>query len=56
MYISIQWEIDFGIDKMNEYMKYFGLGEKTGVELVGEEKGTRPSREQIAKENREPNE
>ena len=41
---------------MNEYMKYFGLGEKTGVELVGEEKGTRPSREQIAKENREPNE
>ena len=31
---------------MNEYMKYFGLGEKTGVELVGEEKGTRPSREQ----------
>ena len=56
MYIFIQWVIDFGIDKMNEYMKYFGLGEKTGVELVGEEKGTRPSREQIAKENREPNE
>jgi len=41
---------------MDEYIKYFGLGEKTGVELVGEEKGTRPSREQIAKENREPNE
>ena len=56
MYISTQWEIDFGIDKMDEYIKYFGLGEKTGVELVGEEKGTRPSREQIAKENREPNE
>ena len=56
MYIFIQWVIDFGIDKMEEYMKYFGLGDKTGVELVGEEKGTRPSREQIAKENREPNE
>ena len=55
MYISILWETDFGIDKMDEYIKYFGLGEKTGVELVGEEKGTRPSREQIAKENREPN-
>ena len=41
---------------MDEYIKYFGLGEKTGIELVGEEKGTRPSREQIAKENREPNE
>ena len=46
MYISILWETDFGIDKMDEYIKYFGLGEK----------GTRPSREQIAKENREPNE
>jgi len=29
-----------GIEKLEEYSRYFGLGEKTGVELLGELSGT----------------
>ncbi len=29
-----------GIDNMTRYAKYFGLGSKTGIEIVGESKGT----------------
>jgi penicillin-binding protein 2 len=29
-----------GIERMNEYSKFFGLGERTGIELEGETKGT----------------
>ncbi len=34
-----------GIDNMNIWMKRFGLGEYTGIDLPGEEKGFRASRE-----------
>ncbi|MCD5382062.1 MAG: hypothetical protein LR017_01955 [Candidatus Pacebacteria bacterium] len=34
-----------GITKINEYMRLFGLGEKTGVQLLGEQKGTVPNPE-----------
>ena len=29
-----------GIDKINQYARYFGLGMKTGIEITGESKGT----------------
>ena len=29
-----------GIEKINEYQRYFGFGELTGIELLGESKGT----------------
>lgn len=38
-----------GIDKLAEYVKKFGLGVKTGVELIGEATGTIASREYINK-------
>lgn len=31
-----------GIERLNTYMKYFGLGERTGVDLPGESKGVAP--------------
>lgn len=34
-----------GIDKLSKWMKTFGLGEYTGIDLPGEEKGYRSSRE-----------
>ncbi|MCG2694649.1 hypothetical protein L6261_01015 [Candidatus Parcubacteria bacterium] len=34
-----------GISKINEYMKMFGFGEKTGAEVIDEQKGTVPSPE-----------
>jgi len=33
-----------GIDKLHEFMKKFGFGEKTGIDLVGEKAGLMPSR------------
>lgn len=36
-----------GIDKIAEYAKKFGLGEKTGIELYGESSGTLASREYV---------
>ena len=29
-----------GVDTIEKYAKFFGLGEKTGIELNGEAKGT----------------
>jgi len=34
-----------GIDRMNEYMRKFGFGEKTGIDLDGEKAGIYPSTE-----------
>ncbi|MBF0265100.1 MAG: penicillin-binding protein 2 [Gammaproteobacteria bacterium] len=34
-----------GIDKMSEYMTYFGFGKKTGIDIPGERSGLMPSRE-----------
>ena len=36
-----------GIDKIAEYARKFGLGEKTGIELYGESSGTVASREYV---------
>lgn len=38
-----------GIDTLVKYASYFGLGEKTGVELAGEEKGMLASKENSKK-------
>lgn len=35
----MKWVIGFGIDNLERYIKYFGLGKKTGVELEGESAG-----------------
>ncbi|MBR4110587.1 MAG: penicillin-binding protein 2 [Clostridia bacterium] len=40
-----------GIDKIAEYAKKFGLGQKTGIELVGEVSGTVSSKEYVEKLN-----
>lgn len=40
-----------GIDKIAEYAKKFGLGQKTGIELYGEASGTLASREYVAELN-----
>lgn len=34
-----------GIDKITEYAGYYGLGKRTGIELLGEERGTVASKE-----------
>ena len=34
-----------GIDKLHDFLKGFGLGERTGVDLLGEPSGLMPSRE-----------
>jgi penicillin-binding protein 2 len=36
---------DMGIDKMHDYLSHFGLGEKTGLDLLGENAGVLPSRQ-----------
>ena len=40
-----------GIDKISEYARKFGLGEKTGIEVYGENKGTVSSKEYIEEQN-----
>lgn len=55
-YYFYEMGMRLGIDKIEKYERYFGLGEKTGIELSGEKKGTLSSREQTKKENREFNE
>ena len=43
-----------GVDKIEEYSRMFGLGEKTGIELEGEKEGIVASRDYVlARENRE---
>lgn len=37
--------LDMGIDRLSEYMHRYGFGEKTGIDLVGENAGVVPSRE-----------
>ena len=36
---------DMGIDLMHDYLSQFGLGEKTGLDLLGENSGLLPSRQ-----------
>ena len=36
---------EIGIDKLEQYLKQFRFGEKTGIDLIGERRGIRPSRE-----------
>lgn len=38
-----------GVDTIAKYAKFFGLGEKTGIELTGEAKGTVASTEEAAR-------
>lgn len=45
---------DMGVNRLQEYLKYFRFGEKTGVDLVGERSGIRPSREWKKKRYRQP--
>ncbi len=37
--------LDMGIDRMHAFMRRFGFGERTGIDLVGESSGLNPSRE-----------
>ena len=37
--------LNLGIDNMSSYLAYFGLGQKTGIDLRGELSGLNPSRE-----------
>lgn len=43
-----------GIDKMNDYMRQFGFGEKTGVDLDGEKAGIYPSQEWKQRTRKQP--
>lgn len=43
-----------GIDKLHEFLQYFGFGEKTGIDLVGEKAGLLPSREWKRKAKKQP--
>ena len=36
---------EIGVDKLQAYLKQFRFGEKTGIDMVGERRGIRPSRE-----------
>jgi penicillin-binding protein 2 len=36
---------NLGIDRISSYLSYFGIGQKTGIDLVGELSGLNPSRE-----------
>lgn len=40
-----QLALDMGIDRMNEHLSRFGLGQPTGIDLVGERAGLIPSTE-----------
>jgi len=37
--------VDMGIDRMHDYLKQFGLGARTGIDLEGESSGLLPSRD-----------
>ena len=41
-----------GIDTLSKYARKFGLGEKTGIEVYGEESGTLSSREYVEEQNK----
>lgn len=40
-----QLAYDMGIDRLSAFMQRFGFGEPTGVDLIGESSGIRPSRQ-----------
>lgn len=48
-YFFFEVSVRMGIDKLNEYSKYFGLGTKTGIELPGETAGTLAGKEAAQK-------
>ncbi|HET7842888.1 MAG TPA: penicillin-binding protein 2 [Xanthomonadales bacterium] len=37
--------VDIGIDRLGDYLKQFGFGAPTGIDLIGEGRGVLPSRE-----------
>jgi len=43
-----------GIDKLHAFLQYFGFGEKTGIDLVGEKAGLLPSKEWKKRVKKEP--
>ena len=45
---------DLGIDKLSQFLKKFGFGEKSGIDLLGESNGILPSKEWKAKQKKEP--
>lgn len=49
-----QLSYDMGIDKMSEWMKKFGFGVKTGIDLAEESSGIMPSREWKQKRYKKP--
>ncbi|MDH5544743.1 MAG: penicillin-binding protein 2 [Gammaproteobacteria bacterium] len=46
--------LNLGIDRIHEYMKQFGFGERTGIDVSGETLGLLPSREWKRRVKREP--
>lgn len=42
-----------GINTLSEYSSYFGLGRKTGIELIGESSGNIASKDRAVEENRD---
>jgi penicillin-binding protein 2 len=49
-----QLAMDMGIDRFSRWMRKYGFGERTGIDLVGESVGIVPSAEWKAKNSREP--
>ena len=49
-YFFYDVSVRMGIDNLNKYAKYFGFGNKTGVEIVGENDGTLADRD-VAEKN-----
>lgn len=46
--------LTLGIDRMSEYMRSFGFGRSTGIDLAGESSGLMPSREWKRRVHRQP--
>ena len=46
--------LDLGIDRLSNWMRRFGFGRKTGIDLDGEEDGVLPSREWKQEHSRQP--
>jgi penicillin-binding protein 2 len=46
--------LDLGIDRLSTWMRRFSFGEKTGIDLDGEENGVLPSREWKEEHSRQP--
>ncbi len=49
-----QLALDLGIDELSNFLKKFGFGEKSGIDLIGESKGILPSRKWKEKQKKEP--